>query len=386
MNYLTKKYKENADFRLFANICLIWLGTTIVMMVVALIYNVVTGTDKSYIDLMAVWDAKRYNYMVENGYTYPNDYDGQANWAFFPVYILVCMALKFVTFGVIDTYLIGMVVSSVCIIIAGYFAVKLVGDYRNGMWIPVLLIAGPYGFYFLSMMTEAMFVMFIVLFFYCCKKKNYVLAGVMSALASGTRIVGCLLVFSLIIEMYRDIAKDCKFVEGAKKFVITMLRTPKHILSVLLCPLGAFAYMTFLYFFCGDAWAFKNVQIAWREKDMFPVVEVLWKACTGQMEDWFTFMGWMCLVFIGMYIYMFVKKQYSFATFGLLSLLVALSSHVMSTCRFTIGTFVIYMGIYELLKNVNKKPLWVKGVVALIIAIPSFILLLHWYGSSAWVM
>ena len=119
---------------------------------------------------------------------------------------------------------------------------------------------------------------------------------------------------------------------------------------------------------------------------MFPVVEVLWKACTGQMEDWFTFMGWMCLVFIGMYIYMFVKKQYSFATFGLLSLLVALSSHVMSTCRFTIGTFVIYMGIYELLKNVNKKPLWVKGVVALIIAIPSIILLLHWYGSSAWVM
>ncbi len=383
---LVKKYKENDDFRLFANICFIWLCTTLVMMVVAIIYNMVAGYDKSYIEIMAVWDAKRYNYIVEHGYTFPNDHDPQANWAFFPVYVLVCMAVKFITFGMVDSYLIGMIVSSLCIIVACYFAVKLLGDYKNGMLIPLLLIAGPYGFYNLSMMTEPMFIMFTVLFFYFCKYKKYLWAGCMSALASGTRVVGCLLVFSLLIELYMEISKGMSFVQGAKKFVKTMLATPKYILSVLLCPLGTFLYMAFLYFFCGDAWAFKNVQIAWRENDMFPVIEVLWKACTGQQQPWYTYMGWMCLVFIGVYVYMFKKKHYSLATFGLLSLLVALTSHVMSTCRFTMGTFVIYIGVYDLLMLLKNKPKIVKCIVALLIGVASFVLLIHWYGSSAWVM
>ena len=52
------------------------------------------------------------------------------------------------------------------------------------------------------MYTEAAFVMFIALFFYFSAKKKYLRAGIMAALASGTRIVGCILVFSLIIERH----------------------------------------------------------------------------------------------------------------------------------------------------------------------------------------
>ncbi len=387
MKELVNKIKQNEDASLFAKICLTWLGTLITVMLIGIVYCVATGTEKSFTELMAIWDAKRYHFIVENGYTFPHDYSAQANWAFFPLYVLVCMAIRFITFGVVDTYVIGIMVSSVCIIIAAFFAYKLIDDKKRGMRIVVLMIAGPYAFYYMSMMTEAMFVMFTVLFFYFCRNKKYLLAGLMSACASATRIVGVLLVFSLLIELYMDISAGLKPVEGVKKFVVTMLKTPKHILSVLLCPFGAFCYMTFLYFFCGDAWAFKNVQIAWRADGVIPIIQPLWEACTGAMNrNYYTFMGWMCLVFIGVYIYMFIKKHYSMATFGMLTLLVALSSHVMSTIRFTVGTFVIYVGAHEIMKILEGDSALTKWTIRIVALAFTLIMLVFWFQSRAWVM
>ena len=89
----------------------------------------------------------------------------------------------------------------------------------------------------------------------------------MAACSSGTRIVGCILVFALVVQLYIDMEGTKISFGRVKTFVMDMLKAPKKILSVLVCPLGAFAYMTFLNFFCGDAWAYKNVQIAWREEE-----------------------------------------------------------------------------------------------------------------------
>lgn len=113
----------------------------------------------------------------------------------------------------------------------------------------------------------------------------------MAACSSGTRIVGCILVFALVVQLYIDMEGTKISFGKVKTFVMDMLKAPKKILSVLVCPLGAFAYMAFLNFFCGDAWAYKNVQIAWREDEYFPIIGVLWKACTGQIEPRYTYMG-----------------------------------------------------------------------------------------------
>ena len=46
----------------------------------------------------------------------------------------------------------------------------------------------------------------------------------MAALASGTRIVGCILVFSLIIELYMDINNGERIsIAGIKNFIKVML-------------------------------------------------------------------------------------------------------------------------------------------------------------------
>ena len=114
-----------------------------------------------------------------------------------------------VTGGLINTYVIGMIVSNICIIIAAFFAVKCLKKQTSikeeyTMIMPVLLFMAPYTFYCSSVYTEAMFIMFIVLFFYFLFEKKYMAAGIMAACSSGTRIVGCILVFALVVQLYID--------------------------------------------------------------------------------------------------------------------------------------------------------------------------------------
>ena len=328
------RLKNNENCRLLLKILIIFVISRLIMLIMVPVYNGIMGTHRSFLFLMNEWDAKKYAYIINHGYTHPTDIDPQANWAFFPLYVIVCAALKAVTGGLINTYVIGMIVSNICIIIAAFFAVKGLKKQTSikeeyTMIMPVLLFMAPYTFYCSSVYTEAMFIMFIVL------------------------------------------------------FVMDMLKAPKKILSVLVCPLGAFAYMAFLNFFCGDAWAYKNVQIAWREDEYFPIIGVLWKACTGQIEPRYTYMGWFCIAILILYGYMFYRKYYSMAVFGIISLLVPLTSHVMSTCRFTAGTYVAFVGVYDILTRCNKAVRYI--IMAVLIAVEIYLLFL-WYNSDCWLM
>lgn len=380
--------KENENFKLLLKILLVFAVSRLIMFIMVPVYNGIMGTDRTFTFLMNEWDAKRYAFMIDNGYTFPLDTDPQANWAFFPLYVLVCMFFKTITFGVIDTYVIGMLVSNVCIIIAAFFAIKWLIKNKNIsnegiILMAVLMFMAPYTFYCSSAYTEAMFIMFIVLFFYFLSDKRYILAGLMAACSSATRIVGCILVFPMIVRLYIDIVQRKLSFNGIKKFVKHMLNAPKKIFAVLICPFGAFVYMTFLRFFCGDVWAYKNVQIAWREDEYFPIIGVMWKACTGQIEPRYTYMGWFCVAILILYGYMFYRKYYAMSVFGIISLLVPLTSHVMSTCRFTIGTYVVFVGVHDILMRCNKVVIWV--ITAILVAIEIF-LLFQWYNSDCWLM
>ena len=358
------RLKDNDNFKLLLKILIIFAISRLIMLVMVPVYNGIMGTNRSFIFLMNEWDAKKYAYIINNGYTYPTDTDPQANWAFFPLYVIVCS------------------------IIAAFFAVKGLKkqtDIKDGyeFLMPVLMFMAPYTFYGASVYTEAMFIMFIVLFFYFISEKKYVLAGVMAACSSATRIVGCILVFALVVQLYIDIEGDKISLGRIKDFVVTMFKNPGKIFAVLICPFGAFSYMTFLNFFCGDAWAYKNVQIAWIYDEYFPVVGVLWKSCTGQIEPRYTYMGWFCVAILILYGYMFFRKYYAMAVFGIISLLVPLTSHVMSTCRFTFGTYVVFVGMYDILSRFNKVVRWVITGILVIIEI---YLLFLWYNSDCWLM
>ncbi len=407
MTGVIERYRQNKNMQLFVQLLLLLLLSRLLMLAIVPVYNMIKGTDRTFTFLMNEWDAKRYCFIVDYGYTFPPDYDPQANWAFFPLYVLVCMACKALTLFKANTYQVGMFVSNVCIFIAAFVAVKYIrnaasdGSFGQKMQdlcekkvlgglfcedtllTAFLMFAAPYTFYSASMYTEAMFIMFIALTFYACQKNHFLLAGIAAAFASGTRIVGCTLVFPLIMEMYRYYGET-----KITTFIVKVLKRPADLLSILICPFGTFAYMGFLRIFCGDVWAFLHVQIAWREDEYFPVLGVLWKACTGQIEPRYTYMGWFCIGVFVMYGYMMARKHRSMAVFGIISLLVPLASHVMSTCRFTMGSYVIYIGLYDLFANLRGSR-W-KNILRICLIAALFIieckLLFNWYDSDCWLM
>jgi len=339
------------------------------------------------------WDAKHYAYIIKHGYTFPTDVDPQANWAFFPLYPMICAFLRALTLNTLSVYVTGMIVSNICIFIAAYYTAKLLKG-RAVALVGILLFASPYAFYSSATYTESLFIMTIALSFYAMSKKNYVLAGFFAMLTSATRIVGCLLVFPIIMEMFFDWKnkenvtmpqfRDTKaFLKKIWAFILYELKRPADIFSIMISPFGTFAYMFFLRLFCGDAWAFLHVQIAWRDDKYFPIIGVLFKACTGQMELRYTYMGWFCIAAFALYGYMIYKKRLSMAVFGIIALLVPLTSHVMSTPRFIMGAWVTYVGLYDLLESMPK---WIKRLILAALIIIEAFMIFYWYNEFYWFM
>ena len=278
-------YKNNEKLRLFTKIIVVWLLSRLVMCAMVPVMNLVADTPHNLLYYMNPWDAEWYKELAEEGYKLPRS-SGMANWAFFPLYPMVCALIRIITGGYINTYAIGMLVSNICIIIAVYYAVRFAWleldtdkydrvDIEN--IIIFLMFAGPCAVYYGSMYTESLFTMCVVLCFYNTKKKNYMMAGVSAAFASATRIVGCTLIVVLLTDMYVSMYKqhrdeERRIVAAIKAFIKDVISDAGKLLALAICPLGIFVYMTFLRGFCGDAWAFYHVQKAWRTQKLFPVI------------------------------------------------------------------------------------------------------------------
>ena len=374
------RLKNNENCRLLLKILIIFAISRLIMLIMVPVYNGIMGTHRSFLFLMNEWDAKKYAYIINHGYTHPTDIDPQANWAFFPLYPLVCMGLKFITFGLIPTFYVGMIVANVCIFAAAFLAIKTIrligltknerefyerpnpegskaidffnGIFKDGMLLGWFLFMGPFTMYMGTMYTESMYIFFIVFSFYLMKKKQFLLAGFLIIGAGLTRNMGVLLVVPLLIEMYLD----WRHTTGRKnvfRFLGHIFATPVKLLAVLVTPIGTFSYMLFLYFFCGDAFAFKNVQIAWRTEEHFPIVGVLLDAISIGSDVYHMLLGWICIGAIAVFIYMLVRRLYSEAVFGGLTLAVPLTSAVMSTPRFISGDYVVWIGAYDIIARQN---------------------------------
>ncbi len=112
--------RKSPNYKIFMCLVVTFILSRLLMAIMVLVYNNVMGTEHSFAYLMNPWDAKRYQFIIENGYTYPLDTDPQANWAFFPLYVIICQLVKLLTFWKLDTFWVGMIVSNICIFVGAF--------------------------------------------------------------------------------------------------------------------------------------------------------------------------------------------------------------------------------------------------------------------------
>lgn len=172
--------------------------------------------------------------------------------AFFPVYpklIGIFTTLINADFNSLLTYslIIGLLISNAAFLIALILLWELVRmDFSEKIayYTIIILLLFPTSFYFGSLYSESLFLLFSVASFYFYKRGRYLYSGLTGGLSSATRLFGVLIFIAVLFEKLikkEDILK-------------------KRNVFLLLIPLGVLGYMGYLWFTVGDPIAFYTLQ------------------------------------------------------------------------------------------------------------------------------
>lgn len=241
-----------------------------------------TPHDRSYYPyIVYVWgnfDGEHYFNIAKSGY-FPYQQ------AFFPFYPLI---IRFFASLIGHDYLIsGLAVSHVSFISSLFIVWKLlILDNHKKLFYFLLfvLLLYPTSPFYGALYNDSLFFFLATLCIYFGRKRKWILAGSIGALATLTRLNGLALFFYLLFEyLYKnELAPKSKeqFVNLFKKTISsTMLKYffTKHVYSIMLIPCAFLGYLLYVQYTQGD-WnmVFSSMKIWNQDKIIFPL-QVVWR-------------------------------------------------------------------------------------------------------------
>lgn len=248
----TKRFLSNPDNKLIVLSFLawrIWITVFALLGVIALPLkskHFFGGGIENYLINPLLWgwanfDGEHYLSIAAKGYR-------EFLYFFFPLYPNAIKIVSSFTFFLPNNNVIaGILISNLSFFVGLLLFWKLVSvDFKKRVAIfsTISLLVFPTSFFFGSVYTEGLFFLLAVAAFYSARKGNFFLAGVLTALASATKIIGILLVPALVLEWL--IQKRHR----ASRFYLT------DALGLIVAPLGLFLYMFFLWGKTGNAFVF----------------------------------------------------------------------------------------------------------------------------------
>jgi hypothetical protein len=290
----------------------------------------------------ANFDGVHYLFISRFGY-------GLYQQAFFPFYPNL---IRWLTplFGGKDL-LAGIFISNLSLLVLLFIFYKLAElDFGQSAakWSVIFLLVFPAAFFFGMVYTESLFLMLVLASFYSARKGRWLIAGIMGALASYTRVVGVFIFPALLYEWYQQRQES---------------RISKYSFwPIFLVPLGLLNYMRFLGEKYHDSLMFFHVQPyfgAGRTGGKFILIyQVFWrylKMIAVTKLDYLFFTVWLeFLVSVGFLVLIVLahrrKIRISYLIFSLLAYVVpTLSGTFLSMPRYVLALFpgFIYLGLIK---------------------------------------
>lgn len=322
------------------------------------------------------WDCEWYVRLAENGYDgFPTPKLLNAgNWAFFPAYPMFIGVLQGVT-GV-PTLIVAAVAGTLLTMAAPLVAWPLLGrNLRAYTLLCAFLLCGPFSFYFTTFFTETLFFLLTLAVFAALQARRFVLAGLLAAALSATRIVGVFIVFAILWEVWVEHRRA----GGTwRTFIPATLKRPDLVLTFALAPLGLFAYMLFLHLHIGDALAFQHVQRAWGRPSGVPPV-FIWNGLMNFPAEgiWPTppqRLAFAALVGYALVLGLFFTRRVGMGLYAGIALTLPLFAGLASMTRFVAGMAPLSLLVADLL----ARRRWSFGLGLV------FILLGAWFGALGW--
>ena len=106
----------------------------------------------------------------------------------------------------------------------------------------VFLLVFPTSFYFGSVYTESLFLLFTVASIYFVRKRSFILSGVFVSLATLTRIFGALLIIVYLIEVVRNKSKN-KFLPALGLMIAPLFGAERSSGQIILLPQVMYRYL-----------------------------------------------------------------------------------------------------------------------------------------------
>jgi hypothetical protein len=248
---------ERSDFKFLIKSILTWRLLLFGIVVVAV--NNITlqrhhlgGGIENYLSNPYLWslanfDGEHFLSIAMSGYK-PLQY------FFFPIYpMLVGILARFFGGSMITHLISGLVVSNVTFFLGLIGLMRLIRlDYKENITrlIVILLLIFPASFYFGAFYSESLFFALSVWSFYLARKGKWVLAGILGAFLTATRIVGLALVPALLVEVW--LQKGKPGIWGIRDIGEIRGIWEKRLLGIAMIPVGIIAYMVYLNKVTGD--------------------------------------------------------------------------------------------------------------------------------------
>ena len=329
-----------------------------------------------FFKVMCRWDCEWYVRLAESGYDpFPTPRMINAgNWAFFPLYPMTIGVLRHLT-G-LPTLELSAAVSVLISMGTALVAWPLLGrSLRAFTLFAAFILAGPFSFYFTTFFTETLFIFLNVAVFAALQRRQWLVAGVLAAGLSATRIVGVFIVFAILWEVWVTHRE-----RGGtwRDFIPATLARPELVLTFAIAPLGLFAYMAFLHLHVGDALAFQHVQRAWGRPSGLPPV-FIWNGLTSLPgEGWWPtasqFLAAAAVAAYALIVGLVLTGRIGMAIYAFVALTLPLFAGLASMVRFVAG-----MGPMSLL----LADLFGRSRVGFAVGL-LLVLVGGWYGTFGW--
>lgn len=199
------------------------------------------------------WDSTAYRGIAAHGYDTINPTSNQmANYVFFPLLPVTVGLLSKITS--IPIAWMGQIFSQICFFISLILFYKVIrirlNDDTAARFGILLLAFSPCNIYFSSFYTESLFLMLSLGIWLAVLRQSWWVVGILGLLLSTTRPNGVMVLLPLFLfayEFYR--ARNLK----------------PSVLLIILIPIGLLAFMIYLHYHVGSAFAFsENEKSAWR--------------------------------------------------------------------------------------------------------------------------
>lgn len=311
------------------------------------------------------FDGAYYLLIAVQGYT--------VNAGFFPLFPL---SIRLVTFilnspsGTINLiqYLVGIFLVSVYFILSLFLLYRIIKfDYKENVAMSSIyfLLIFPTSFFFASVYSESLFLLLSLLVFYLARSKKWFLAGIMGALLSATRLVGIVILPSLLYEYFKE-EKN---------------RTTKKLLSILIVPLGIGSYVLYNFIKWGDPLNFIKAQgnfannrtvdsIVLIPQTFFRYVKILFSIGPNSYEWWVAVFELFFIIFAATLLYLGWKKKirFSYLLFGALCFIIPASSGTFSGMpRYISVIFPIFIALSLIKRKLFKIAYSIISIILLFI-------------------